>query len=93
MEENEVNESAAIADLDISTSDNMPLIDNGQLKECDERGDEIVEVVLAVVRFYKVIISESRIAAFILKSAIFSVMFLIGLKFKLRIQKRSKFYL
>ena len=78
VEENEVNESAAIADLDISTSDNMPLIDNGQLEECDERGDEIVEVVLAVVRFYKVIISESRIAAFILKSAIFSVMFLIG---------------
>ena len=78
MEENEVDKSTSICDFYISASDDMPLIYDCELEQCDKCRYKVVKIVLAVIGFYKIVIFKSWVSTFILQSSIFSIMLLIG---------------
>ena len=78
MEENEEDKCSSVCDFHITASDDMPLVYDCKLEQCDKCGDEVVEIVLTVIGFHKIVIFKSGISTFILQSPIFSIMFFIS---------------
>ena len=63
MEENEINESATVSDLDISACNHVPLVHHRQLEQRDEGGYKVVEIVFAIVCFGKFVTQEFLVFA------------------------------
>ena len=63
MEENEIDKSATVGDLDIAACNHMPLIHHRQLEQRDECGYKVIEVVFAIVCFGKFVAQKFLVFA------------------------------